>query len=295
MRMKYLFFLPLSLLFLKSYAQSGFDQIVTRMKASGDSILRAATDSSRTYYCSEFNKDFENFLRTEGSFDVQPDSLTHVSVLTSDDKLVRVFTWTQPSVNGRSFRYFGFLQWKEKKKGEVNVTRLEDQTPDEMNTEKMVFSAGAWPGALYYRLITTSLKGRKYYTLLGWKGKDLFSTMKTIDVLTIEHGKPQFGAAIFQSDKGLRTRILFEYNARASMSLNYDPKKKRIVFDHLSPSSPQQADKYASYGPDFTYDAYKWSKGQWVLIKDIDARNPASSDPRTPAQKSGRKEFYKPE
>ena len=45
-----------------------------------------------------------------------------------------------------------------------------------------------------------------------------------------------------------------------------------IIYDHLSPTSPQLEGMYDFYVPDGSYDAFKWEKGKWVYIKDFDAR-----------------------
>jgi len=46
-----------------------------------------------------------------------------------------------------------------------------------------------------------------------------------------------------------------------------------IVFDHLSPSKPSLVGVYEFYGPDFSYDGYKFEKGMLELYPDIDIRN----------------------
>ena len=57
------------------------------------------------------------------------------------------------------------------------------------------------------------------------------------------------------------------------MSLRYEKKKKMIVFDHLSPSSPSLKGKYEYYGPDFTYDGFSFKKGIWHYRKNLEMRN----------------------
>jgi len=59
------------------------------------------------------------------------------------------------------------------------------------------------------------------------------------------------------------------------MSLKFHEKKKKnlIIFDHLSPTSPQLEGMYDFYVPDGSYDGFTWEKGKWIYIKDIDARS----------------------
>ncbi len=265
------------------------------LKQMADSIQQGTTDSVRLEHAGKFDSLLFELLKKDSRMDLQFDSLKNLSVLTDRDKLLRVYTFICPLTGGKQYRYFGFVQWRNKKAEIPQVIRLHNNMPDRQIAEKLLLNSDNWLGSLYYKLITTSVKGKAFYTLLGWRGIDNESTMKVIDVLTIENGKISFGAPLFQTDFGIRQRILFEYNARAVMSLNYDEKKKRIVFDHLSPPSPQLAGNFKSYGPDFTYDAYKWKQGKWVLHKNVELRNPSTSDPSSPSKKIKNKVLYKPE
>ena len=81
--------------------------------------------------------------------------------------------------------------------------------------------------------------------------------------------------------------------------LKFDENEKQIVFDHLSPKSPQFTGQYQYYGPDFSYDALEFKKGKWVYIKDVDVRNGKSEKDKTYTnpernQKSNPKQLYNP-
>jgi hypothetical protein len=56
------------------------------------------------------------------------------------------------------------------------------------------------------------------------------------------------------------------------MSLRFEA-DNFIVFDHLSPVSPEYKDNYQYYGPDFSFDSFNFEKGSWILKNDIDIRN----------------------
>ena len=78
------------------------------------------------------------------------------------------------------------------------------------------------------------------------------------------------------------------------MSLRYNEKKKMIVFDHLSPSNQMLKNNYEFYGPDMTYDAYKFQNNSWNFLKNIEVGNPSEFDvTKKPPTKN--KDFYKPE
>jgi len=57
------------------------------------------------------------------------------------------------------------------------------------------------------------------------------------------------------------------------MSLKYakDKKKELIIFDHLSPKSPQLEGMKDWYVTDLSFDAFKLENGKWNYLKDIDA------------------------
>jgi hypothetical protein len=64
------------------------------------------------------------------------------------------------------------------------------------------------------------------------------------------------------------------------MMLRYDKNSEMIILDHLAPPSDLYKDNFRFYGPDFSYDGYVYEKGNWVLTKDIDVRNPKPVQPK---------------
>ena len=54
-----------------------------------------------------------------------------------------------------------------------------------------------------------------------------------------------------------------------TLAIQKEP-KKRIVYDHLSPSSASLKNVYEYYGPDLTFDAYEWGGRFWDYVADID-------------------------
>jgi hypothetical protein len=292
-------FLTAVLLFSHGYVSAqvrtpSFVRELETLQVLADSIQKGTTDPVRLEHAGKFDSLLFDVLKKEGSMDYGFDSIKNLSVLSARNNSVRVYTFICPMSGGKQYRYFGFVQWRDKKGEPAHLIRLTEAMPDRQTAEKLKLNSEYWPGALYYKMITTSIKGRTFYTLLGWRGVDNETTMKVIEVMTIENGNVWFGAPLFQTDYGLRHRILFEYNARAVMSLKFEEKKKRIVFDHLSPPSPQLSGNFKTYGPDFTYDAYQWKQGKWMLYKNVELRNPPSSDPASPSGKIKRKVLYKP-
>jgi hypothetical protein len=282
------------LFFCTVFAQNNFQQKENELKILGDSILKGTSDSVRSEASLLFNSKFETLLNDSGSFNYDFDSLKNVSVLTSPDKSVRIYSWILPSVSKDNYSYFGFVQLHDKKLKKTSLFKLqEDNLPTE-EAEKKSLSTGNWFGSLYYKIIENKTNGHKIYTLLGWKGHNRQTTLKVIDVLVIEKGIPKFGAPVFKTDHGVKHRVIFEYSSQAVMSLRYNEKKKMIVFDHLSPSNPDLKGKYENYGPDMSYDAFKFKSDKWNYLKNIEIGNPSEDDAKTQNSNVKHKEFYTP-
>jgi len=235
-------------------------------------LMESRDDSIKLKINGNIIRLFERTLSQPSSFLEPFDSLKNVSHLYSDNKTIRLFTWDIPLADG-TFQYFGFIQIR-KDNNSINLIRLNDNSKEIGKPENMSLGVEKWYGAVYYKFITKKTNGKMLYTLLGWHGKDNLTTQKAIDVLQInDAGKPIFGAPVFVLNNKTVYRVLFEYSADVVMSLKYDEQKKMIVFEHLSPSESHLKGQYQFYGPDFSIDAFKFSKGKWILKEDIDARN----------------------
>ena len=103
--------------------------------------------------------------------------------------------------------------------------------------------------------------------------KTLFGGVLFYDLTFDFNGTPRFGADIFNMQKKYPKRIIFEYSANCSMSLKYNNKKDSIVFDHLSPTSPQLEGQYQYYCNDMSYDGFGFRKGKWNYGMDLNAIN----------------------
>jgi hypothetical protein len=167
--------------------------------------------------------------RQQKSMDYGFDSLNIVSVLTSDDKMLRIFTWMIPYDNGR-YGYNGLIQAYNKNKKKYSVEYLYDFTERITQPMKKLLSPKKWYGARYYKLITKKYRGRRYYTVLGWKGIDPTITAKVVDVIDVKsNGKIVFGYNLFYLEKykyfekyRRPKRLVYKYSAKASMNLRYE-------------------------------------------------------------------------
>ena len=139
-----------------------------------------------------------------------------------------------------------------------------------------IIDAKNWYGALYYKLIPFGHHGKTEYLLIGWDGGTTGSNFKLMDVLTFSGNSPRFGSPVFKVNRTTLKRVVYEYSNMANMSMRFDEKNGRVVFDHLSPESPALTGVYSYYIPDMTYDAYHYDYDSeiWVLQEDVIMTNP---------------------
>ncbi len=193
--------------------------------------------------------------------------------LLSPDKKFKVITWNIEYSDG-SHRFFGAaISHKPDKSLSVNL--LTDKTGYIRSPERMSLTPKKWYGAIYYEIVQTEFKKQTYYTLLGYKGNDEFTKIKLIETVNLLYnGEPHFGSPILAKSVGYYNRLIFEFSATTNMMLQYDQELKQIVCDNLTPSNPAYKDNYRFYGPDFSYNSYRFIKGKWELTQDTDLRNP---------------------
>lgn len=271
-----LFFLPLSL-----FSQSAFDfvRVEDSLKVVFNSITAETTYSRRDSLNSIFLDLLRSTLEVQTSFNYPFDSI-RIGKLKSPDGKFRVFTWNIPQPGGYQ-KYFGLLQVKQAD-GNVALFELKDGRKSITDAKNEKLLAERWMAALYYQLAQFPTANGNAYVLLGYDFNNLFTSKKIIDVLTFDsQGTPTFGYPVFNVDGKYRlSRIVFEFNARVNMVLRYNDDSKTIVFDHLSPSSPEFAGDFQYYGPDGSFDGFKLEGTEWVYVRDLDLRNPRRSKPK---------------
>jgi len=220
-----------------------------------------------------FIKTIVSALKVPNSFLYPFDSVKTVSILNSPDNRFRIISWPVEANDG-SYRFYGTIQINTG--GSLLMYPLNDYTPGLKNPEDTVTDNRKWYGAEYYRIVPVYTP-KLYYVLLGWKGNNVQSTKRVIEVLSFTNQKPVFGMPVFDGNGKNRTRVVFEYTRQASMLLQYVPDKNLIVFDHLAPPDPKMKSQHNAYGPDMTYDGYKEKNGHWVYVDNLDMRNVPSA------------------
>ncbi len=265
---KYLF-----ISFLLSAVNLGFSQVdLAERELLLNTKLEALRAAKNDDDIETLNLDFKNemvsFLKLEGAFTYPISKLKTIALLDSPDKLVRIINWNL-EYSDMSYSYCGFVMRWDEDKEELKITELIDKVDPYTAKPTGVIDAKNWYGALYYKIIPIEYNGKIEYTLLGWDGGTTGSNFKIIDVLTFSGNNVKFGSPVFIKKKEVLKRVVFEYSDKSSMSLKYEDKYGRIVFDHLSPESPTLAGVYSFYVPDFSYDAFLWENESWVLNEDV--------------------------
>jgi hypothetical protein len=273
-------YLALFLLFIRinSFAQKGSDDYLKSIQDSLKPLSKVILDTrkaeeERLSANTSFTKILKRCLEKEGSQNFIFDSLNSIARLEPEDKSFVIFNWELPHSDG-TFSYCAFVLHKSIKIKSYQLTELIDASANIKRPETASLKANNWYGAHYYKIITVKRKGITYYCLLGADWNDRLSKKKLMEVLSFEKdGSLKFGAPIINYNKNTIYRLIFEYSSNVSMSLNYDEKSKRIIFDHLSPIKEELKGQYQFYAPDLSYDALKFKKGKWQHLENIDARN----------------------
>jgi hypothetical protein len=175
----------------------------------------------------------------------------------------------------RSYRFYGFIQDFENDL----VYPLQVKSMPYVPKSNQVLPLNNWYGALYYKAIKATSKRVRdpKYILLGWNQCDSLTKNKILDVLSIDDdgADVKLGAKIFKGYNGRAARMVLSYCADLGITLNYDEKGKRFVFDHLTPLSDSRDNPRGCMGPDMSYDSLQSKRHgkRWVLKKDVEVKN----------------------
>jgi hypothetical protein len=233
--------------------------------------INAANDQQRLAADNEFRTFLKDALNDPESFKQSFDTIPQLADLQSGDGYFRMINWNVP-LDDQTHRYRCYIQFYDKKEKEFKVFDLKQGYRDLEGEVRKVFSEKDWYGALYYKIIPSKKRKRgskNTYMALGWDGHDEFSTIKVVEVMTITSKGVRFGSDIFDTDERNIKRFILEYKDDASVSLNYDAQKKRIIFNQLVPMEPDLEGMREFYVPVMQFDALEWKKRRWRYVKDI--------------------------
>jgi hypothetical protein len=254
--------------------ESSIFQKETILQAYFKALYQSDNNNTTDSINSLILKNFSSALQSPETFTYKWDSLNMIGRLASSDKKLNIYTWYTKNSKG-NFAYYGFIQYNEgsKKKPKIKLYTLNDKSKGMKNPETLTLSTENWLGCLYFNVYVFTYRRNTYYTLLGYNFNNDYSNKKYLDQLTFNNaGEAVFGGE-FQTEYQKVKRVIFEYSSQLVATIRFDEKLQMIVFDHLSPFESMFTGNYRFYGPDGSYDGFVFHKGEFLLRKDIDARN----------------------
>jgi hypothetical protein len=212
----------------------------------------------------------QEFLEAFGS--LKSDSLPTVSQveLSAENKVL--YTWLTRTEN--AYASWGVVY--DKKRGlSLELSPKDAVALSDNSILKKMLSGGKWPSMLIYEAVPFRRKGQSMYLVIGfYPGSDNVN-YKHLDILSFDKaGSPLFGSRHILWEGQKIGRKTFKFSAQASMILKLEKREKRVVMDHLAPASPELKGQFAFYGPDLSYDALEFNGEEWILISDVDLKNP---------------------
>jgi len=262
-----------------------------------DSTRKVKSDSARILLNQEFFNKLIDFISDHSEDEINFDSINMGNVV-SEDGIIRILSWNVQLNNGDNY-YGGLIFHKTLKK----VIPLEIKKSELTISDDKLFRDGDWPAGIYYRIIQRKINTGTNYTVLSWDGFNRRTARKSIDVISFDNnGNVVFGSPVFKTKEGLKNRVVNEYSANASFSLNYNRQKvtlsgvrrsqrkiedEMIVMDRLIPLNEELKDQRWAYVPAGNiYDAYIFLDGFWVFTEDIVARNEPTPKTETTKRKN---------
>ena len=264
-------------------AQSELEEKEIFLNQTLINLRGAKTDSDIEKQNKIFKKELEAFLKLEGAFTYEFKHLKSIAILDSPDKLVRIVNWNL-EFSDLSYSYCAFVMRWDEDKEVVKLTELVDNLDPYSPKPEGVLDSKNWYGCLYYKIVPFERNNKTEYLLLGWDGGTTGSNFKFIDVAIFNGNNIKLGSPVFKGKNNVTKRVIFEFSDKSVMALKFEEKRKRIVFDHLSPESQSLAGIASYYVPDMSYDSFNYSDEMWVITEDVIALN--SED------KNDNREFY---
>lgn len=212
----------------------------------------------------------ERYVTSDSVFTHRLTNLRRLGQITSSDSLIKIINWNL-ILHSNPGRYYCYLI---KKQGRDNIVyRLTSAYQEDPAKTDTVFTDLNWYGAMYYDIKPIVLTDKRCWILLGVDYGNPLISRKIIDVLTFTpENSIVFGKKWFVSGADVKFRDVFEYASQGMMSLRFTS-DSLIVFDHLVPFSDALKNNRQYYGTDFSYDAYCFRNGSWILKRNVDARN----------------------
>lgn len=198
----------------------------------------------------------------------------YIGVKMSSDEQVHMYTWNILLSDGTPL-YFALFQHNE-----YSLVEIFSQGHSKIPSTSGYVSKNNWYGALYYDIHPIKFRDKEMYLVFGlMTSTDGETQHKVIDVMAFTKKTMKLGAPSFitpWAGRKKQSRVVFEYDKNAQMSLEYNKKKKSIIFDHLSPIRKTIEGKEIK-APDMSYDAFVYKKDIWTYVEDVNVKNVKSN------------------
>ncbi len=234
-----------------------------------ETVRTEKQEQVRVVASNELEELLQKTLEMEGSYAYNFKDLEGISILQAPNKDFRIFSW-QLYVDKNDYQYRGFIQKKDGK-----VYKLDDKSDEMRGVEFSLLKPEKWYGALYYNMQAFEHEGQACYLLFGLDSYGFFNRRKILEVLYFdESGQPMFGKTVLEMKDGrgqLRQvkRMIMEYSATVSVTLNYNKNLQKVVFDHLVYGSPVKGEMPTNV-PDGSYSGMEMTKeGFWRYVDKV--------------------------
>ncbi|MDZ7739455.1 MAG: hypothetical protein U5K32_10425 [Bacteroidales bacterium] len=190
----------------------------------------------------------------------------YLGQIVPSDSLLKIFSWNIPLTADKNL-YNCIIH--NGKTGD-NILLQSSEGMESLDNETII-NSDKWYGSLYYDIEPVAKSGDMTYILLGYDPGNVSANSKVVEILHFDgQGKPLFGKMIIRVNEKMLSRMIFRYSPLATMMLRFMNDRTGIIFDHLSPASPEYKGQYRYYGPDFSYDLLQINEGELILMEDFD-------------------------
>lgn len=252
------------------------------LKTTGLHSRILQTQEERNAAADSFRTSLRAIVQFEDALEYQFADVSNLSLVTSEDKNLRLLTYMVPQ-RGGTYKHYGYLCYLDE---DDEYHWVELQNDETNNVLYKPVKASSWYGALYYDIIEKKVDRKTVYFLLGYRSVNQMIHQKVIDVLDLSDDRVQFGLDVFHvptfndiDNERAPYRLTMSYATKSSALLQWNEDYEGIVMDHVSPPDASQKGFFMVYGPDFTYDALVWKDEEWHLEKMIHFGNDVETPP----------------
>jgi len=235
-----------------------------------DVLRKSKSNTELEYNNLNFEEELKTVLTAPGIFDYPFDKLTTMSTIKSPDGVFRVFNWNVEDENQTHSHYCYVV--KKGRGGKNQIIKFKEDKYTLGPRPNGMLMPDRWYGGLYYKIVPIKVGRKTMYTMFAYNGGTRSSNKKILDVFWFKGKSLRLGYPIFQderNDEELHRRVFLEYSEKASISMRYDERINKIIFDHLVPETGNLKGMYEYYIPTMEFDAYFWQNNFWNYQADI--------------------------